>query len=70
MIKDIVLILLAVVIFYSAVKIGEDRASQKNYDNCLTYFERMPLHDIKPLCQDIMDGISKTDPYEDPELHR
>jgi hypothetical protein len=70
MIKDIILLLLVVVIFYSTVKIGEDRVSQKNYDNCLTYFERMPLHDSKPLCRDILDGISKTDPFEDPELHR
>jgi hypothetical protein len=70
MIKFILLILLVLMLPIIAIKRGELNESQKNFDNCLTYFDRMPLHEIKPLCRDILDGVKKTDPFEDPELHR
>jgi hypothetical protein len=70
MIKFVLLILLVLMLPIIAIKRGELNESQKNFDNCLTYFDRMPLHEIKPLCRDILDGVKKTDPFEDPELHR
>ena len=70
MIKFILLILLVLMLPIIAIKRGELNESQKNFDNCLTYFDHLPLHEIKPLCRDILDGVKKTDPFEDPELHR
>jgi hypothetical protein len=70
MIKTILIILIALLLPFVAIKQGELNASQKNFDNCLTYFDHLPLHEIKPLCQDILDGIKRTDPFEDPEIHK
>ena len=68
--KTIIYLVLVVVITGLAILQGQIRIEQKNFNNCLTYFDHLPLHEIKPLCQDILDGIKKTDPFEDPEIHR